>query len=52
MFKEQIKELTNMFERLADEIEETERSLKVKKLSSLNLIISKAETKGENTMMI
>ena len=31
MFKEQIKELTNMFERLADEIEETERSLKVKK---------------------
>ncbi|MBO8434340.1 MAG: hypothetical protein IAC55_03340 [Tyzzerella sp.] len=56
MFKEQIKELTNMFERLADEIEETERSLKVKKqelrdikqgLDSLERIQSKYDEKEE-----
>lgn len=56
MFKEQIKELTNMFERLADEIEETERNLKVKKqelrdikqgLDSLERIQSKYDEKEE-----
>lgn len=56
MFKEQIKELTNMFEKLADEIEETERSLKVKKqelrdikqgLDSLERIQSKYDEKEE-----
>lgn len=56
MFKEQIKELTNMFERLADEIEETEKSLKVKKqelrdikqgLDSLERIQSKYDEKEE-----
>lgn len=56
MFKEQIKELTNMFKRLADEIEETERSLKVKKqelrdikqgLDSLERIQSKYDEKEE-----